>query len=183
MKTMEPFSGGVDETTSLRELLRRHPRAIRVLIDRDVPISCAGGSIGDAARACGVAPETLLAELLASAREGGSAVDTWPECPDPSRPAAVAPLPPEGIRAPVSPARQAPSDAADWHAVPIETTLELLRADPTAGLSSEEVSSRLARFGPNTVPLAQSRRRRKPWWRTLRWGTPGWSDRGWKWEE
>jgi hypothetical protein len=65
----------LQETTSLKELLLAHPRALRVIIDRKVPITCSGGSIGDAARASGIATEQLLAEFRKAIDQSGPAAD------------------------------------------------------------------------------------------------------------
>ncbi len=54
------------ETSAIKDLLLRHPQALRVLLNRGVPVSCAGGTIAEAARACGVAPRALLADLAAA---------------------------------------------------------------------------------------------------------------------
>ncbi|MDO8690375.1 MAG: hypothetical protein Q7R39_10270 [Dehalococcoidia bacterium] len=60
-KEMEGIT--LSENSSIKELLLRHPQALRVLLDRGVPVSCAGGTVAEAARVCGVAPRTLLADL------------------------------------------------------------------------------------------------------------------------
>ena len=54
------------ETSAIKDLLLCHPQALRVLLDRGVPVSCADGTVAEAARACGVAPQTLLADLAAA---------------------------------------------------------------------------------------------------------------------
>ncbi len=182
MRAMEPLPE-IGERTSLRELLQRHPKAIHVLIERDVPISCAGGSIADAARACGMAASTLLAELLTHAGDDDSGTGVRPD--DPSRPQPDSEVVefPGGHRGLAPVPKPAQVDESAWHAVPLETTLELLGTDPTTGLSSREARRRRAWFGPNTLQLAKSNRKRKPWWRSIRWGAPAWSDRHWRWEE
>lgn len=56
----------LSETTTIRELLLAHPRALRILIDRGVPATCASGTIRDAARKSGLPASILLAELQSS---------------------------------------------------------------------------------------------------------------------
>lgn len=51
------------ETSTIKDLLMCQPEALQVLLDREVPVSCANGTIAEAARACGLHPETLLADL------------------------------------------------------------------------------------------------------------------------
>ena len=53
----------LSETATIKDLLLCHPQVIQVLLDRGVPVSCANGTIAQAARACGLAPEALVAEL------------------------------------------------------------------------------------------------------------------------
>jgi len=47
---------------------------------------------------------------------------------------------------------EAPSPERTWHHLPAEQVVAALESDPTAGLSSHEVSRRLERFGPNRLP-------------------------------
>jgi hypothetical protein len=56
--------GRIDERMTIRELLRRHPEALRVLLRHSVPVACAEGTIADAARACGMAPGELIAQIV-----------------------------------------------------------------------------------------------------------------------
>ena len=65
MKDSDPWRG-ICETTALRRLLLSHPRLLRVLLARDVPVSCSGGTVADAALACGMAATALVAELEAA---------------------------------------------------------------------------------------------------------------------
>ena len=44
-----------------------------------------------------------------------------------------------------------------WHAMPVASTLTLLHVDPARGLTPSEAASRLARFGPNVLPVAEPR--------------------------
>ncbi len=53
----------LSETATIKDLLLCHPDALPVLLDRRVPVSCANGTIAEAARACGLAPKVLLADL------------------------------------------------------------------------------------------------------------------------
>lgn len=53
----------LSETTTIKSLLLRHPKALPVLLDRGIPVSCANSTIAAAARACGLAPEVLMADL------------------------------------------------------------------------------------------------------------------------
>ncbi len=57
----------IEENTTLKELLLTYPKALRVLVDRQVPITCARGTVADAARACGLPSTALLAQLRAVA--------------------------------------------------------------------------------------------------------------------
>jgi hypothetical protein len=178
MKTMEPFPVVV-ETTGLRELLQQHPKAIRVLLDRDVPISCAGGTVGDAARACGVPSATLVSDLLACIEDGRSISET----DSAERPSAGQAA--YGIASSAQAVLQSTSGEiappVAWHALPMEAVLRRLQAQVEAGLSKEEAGRRLAAYGPNTIQIG-SKKKRKPWWLSLRWGSPGWSGRRWGWD-
>ncbi len=53
----------LSETTTIKHLLLCHPQVLPVLLDRGVPVSCANGTIAEAARACGLAPKVLVADL------------------------------------------------------------------------------------------------------------------------
>lgn len=53
----------IQETSTIKELLLAYPKALRVLVDRQVPVSCAAGTVADAALACGLIPSALVAEL------------------------------------------------------------------------------------------------------------------------
>ncbi len=44
-----------------------------------------------------------------------------------------------------------------WHAMPVASTITLLRVDPARGLTQTEAVNRLARFGPNALPIAEPR--------------------------
>ncbi len=44
-----------------------------------------------------------------------------------------------------------------WHAMPVASTITLLRVDPARGLTQTEAVNRLARFGPNALPSAEPR--------------------------
>ncbi|MBE0473434.1 cation-transporting P-type ATPase [Rhodoferax sp.] len=55
-----------------------------------------------------------------------------------------------------------PDAPPKWHSVAIEATLQRLDVDPKVGLSSDEVSQRLAKYGPNSLPQSK---RRGPWLR------------------
>src|SRR5215471_9329124 len=44
-----------------------------------------------------------------------------------------------------------------WHTLPAEEVIARLRTDPAEGLDGGEVSSRLARFGPNRLPEGKQR--------------------------
>ncbi len=63
----------IGETTTIKDMLLSHPRALRVLLDLGVPSSCAQGTVADAARACSLAPTVFLAELQAGLTGSGSA--------------------------------------------------------------------------------------------------------------
>ena len=56
----------LSETSTIKDLLLCHPQALQVLLRRGIPVSCARGTIAEAARACGVAPQILLADLAAA---------------------------------------------------------------------------------------------------------------------
>ncbi|MEM4294896.1 MAG: cation-translocating P-type ATPase [Candidatus Caldarchaeum sp.] len=43
------------------------------------------------------------------------------------------------------------SEPRPWHALTVEETLSLMATDPVRGLSSEEASARLSRYGPNLL--------------------------------
>jgi hypothetical protein len=177
MKMMKPFPA-VDESTGLRELLQQHPTAIRVLLDRDVPISCAGGTVRDAAQACGVAPATLLAEIVECAANSSSVVDTETGRPLSSQAATAGS---ESLTLTPRDLTGGPDvTTTDWHALPIESVLERLQTRSDVGLTSDEANHRLALHGPNMVHVAPAKRR-KPWWRSIRWASPGWSGRRWTW--
>ena len=45
----------------------------------------------------------------------------------------------------------APADAAVWHTLSVAESLQRLDVEPTEGLSSQEISQRLSRFGPNEL--------------------------------
>jgi hypothetical protein len=62
----------VEETSRIKELLLSYPRALRVLLRRGVPVSCAEGTIADAARTCGLSPAALTAEIRAALAVGGA---------------------------------------------------------------------------------------------------------------
>jgi magnesium-transporting ATPase (P-type) len=51
----------------------------------------------------------------------------------------------------------APDAPPKWHRLAIDDALQRLDVDPKVGLSSEDVSQRLAKYGPNSLP--QSKRR------------------------
>ncbi len=57
---------------------------------------------------------------------------------------------------------QAPAASPEWHSQAIDAALQHLNLDPQAGLSSDEVSQRLAKYGPNSLPESK---RRGPWLR------------------
>ena len=46
---------------------------------------------------------------------------------------------------------------SSWHALGVEETLAALTTDPEGGLTLEQASARLARFGPNALPEPKSR--------------------------
>lgn len=56
----------LSETSKVKDLIMYHPDLLRVLLDRGVPVSCAGGTIAEAARACGMRPQILLGHLEAA---------------------------------------------------------------------------------------------------------------------
>ena len=56
----------------------------------------------------------------------------------------------------------APETLPEWHATAIDAVLQRLEVDPKSGLSSDEVSQRLDKYGPNTLPESK---RRGPWLR------------------
>ena len=53
----------IEQTTTIKELLLTHPSALRVLVDRQVPVTCSECPIAEAARAAGLSPSTLLVEI------------------------------------------------------------------------------------------------------------------------
>lgn len=56
----------IGETTIVKELLLAHPEALRVLLDRQVPVTCANGTVADAARASGLSAAVLVTEIWAA---------------------------------------------------------------------------------------------------------------------
>lgn len=63
----------IGPTTTIRELLMAHPEVLRVLVDRQVPASCAEGSIAEAARASGWSPSALLVGIRAAVESRAAA--------------------------------------------------------------------------------------------------------------
>ncbi len=58
--------------------------------------------------------------------------------------------------APADPSGPSPAvgqSAPDWHALPAPAVAEALGTDPERGLSAEEAAARLARYGPNALPM------------------------------
>ena len=49
-------------------------------------------------------------------------------------------------------ASSVPSEENAYHAIPLEELLRVLRVDPTTGLPQDEVRTRLAQYGPNSIP-------------------------------
>src|SRR5690625_241939 len=45
----------------------------------------------------------------------------------------------------------------EWHTLTVDETLERLESDPETGLTGEEASARLDRYGPNSLPGPESR--------------------------
>lgn len=45
-------------------------------------------------------------------------------------------------------------ETPNWHAIPMEESLEHIQTDPKKGLSDSEAASRLEKHGPNTLPTA-----------------------------
>lgn len=62
----------IREEDTLREVLHAYPQTLRVIMKRWIPVSCASGSIAEAARACDLPVEVLVAELREAASEDTS---------------------------------------------------------------------------------------------------------------
>lgn len=61
----------IEEETTIKEVLLCCPRALRVILDRKVPATCGHSTIREAARAAGIAPSLLLADLRLAVGGGG----------------------------------------------------------------------------------------------------------------
>ena len=68
----------IREEDTLREVLLAYPQALRVILRWGIPVTCAAGTVADAARACDLPVDLLVAELRECASDGMLGVD-WHE--------------------------------------------------------------------------------------------------------